>query len=147
MKEAIEVKIIQDAHQLDAAMEIRKKVFQEEQGIDQSLDFDGKDEHSDHFVAYKEKTAIGTGRLRYSFDGRKIAKVERMAVLKEFRGKGVGRQMIEAMHDYLKSKDVSDIKLDAQEGVKGFYEKMGYEQNGEVFVEVGLPHVQMVKQL
>lgn len=79
------IKIIETEKELTDAESIRRQVFQKEQGIAEEIDFDGKDNEADHIIAYFEEKPVGTTRVRYIDDG-KTAKIERTAVLREFRG-------------------------------------------------------------
>ena len=125
------------------AMYVRTKVFQEEQGIDKKLDFDGNDDSSTHILIYDGKNPIGTGRIRKIDD--ETVKIERVAVLSEMRSHGVGKLIMKSINDYLSKTKVMRITLDAQLHAKGFYEGLGYKHEGEIFEEVGIPHVVMVK--
>lgn len=86
------IKIAELPEEFTAIKAIRKSVFQEEQGVDPALEFDGKDEMSDHLIAYLNVEAVGTARIRYLDD--KTAKVERLAVLSTARGKGIGKKIM-----------------------------------------------------
>lgn len=141
----IEIKIIRGKDDIKDAQEVRKQVFQAEQGIGEKLDFDGFDGEADHFVAYSDGSPVGTLRVRYLQE--KTAKLERLAVLKVFRGAGIGRQLLDFVINYLKQKAIYEISLDSQEQAKGFYEKAGFMQRGEVFEEVGISHIKMYKKL
>ena len=139
------IKIVKTDKELTDAKSVRTEVFQKEQGIAAEIDFDGKDNEADHIIAYFDKRPVGTMRIRYIIDGGKVAKIERMAVLREFRGQNIGGRMMEYALDYLKEKGIEKAVLDAQEHAKKFYEKLGFKQEGEVFMEVGIPHVKMFK--
>jgi predicted GNAT family N-acyltransferase len=141
------IKLVSTEKELKDAMEVRKKVFQEEQGIDEKLDFDGQDKDADHMIVYIDNQPIGTARVRYLDEKREKAKVERVAVLKEYRKLGIGKLIMEYLHDHIDEKGVKEIMLESQEHARGFYENLGYKQEGEVFEEVGIPHVKMVKKL
>jgi predicted GNAT family N-acyltransferase len=143
MEENIKIKITENEIELAEALQIRAKVFQEEQLIPKELDFDGKDDRSDHFIAYLDDVAVGTGRLRFAFDKIMIVRVERLAVLSEFRGRGIGKGIMQKMHEYMQEKNVMEVNLQVQQPLKGFYEKLGYAQVGEEFLEFGRPHVEM----
>lgn len=149
MNENIKIKLVEYDSELENAQSVRIKVFQEEQGISKELDFDGRDKESDNIIVYDNDKPIGVARVRYIQEKEKrIAKVERVAVLPEYRGKGIGRKIMEFIHEYLeKNKEIDEIKLEAQEYAKEFYEKIGYEQKGYTFEEVGKPHVEMRKKL
>lgn len=146
LMENIKIKLIKRPEELNDAYKVRKLVFQKEQGIDKRLDFDGKDEALYHIVAYYNDNPIGTTRIQYLNNG-KSAKIERTAVLQNYRGYGVGKQIIKYTIDYLKEKRIEKVILNAQEHAKGFYEKLGFKQEGEIFKEAGLPHVRMHKEL
>jgi len=139
----IEIKIAKIPAEMSEAKEIRRQVFQIEQGIDCKLDFDGKDEETDLIVAYLGNKAVGTARVRYLSDNG--AKLERLAVLKDYRKIGLGRKIMDYVIGYLKGKGIKNITLDAQEHAKNFYEKLGFAQEGEIFKEAGIPHIKMCK--
>lgn len=127
------------------AQTIRKLVFQEEQGVDAALEFDGQDETSDHIVAYLDSQPVGTARIRYLDD--KTAKIERLAVLPIARGKGIGKQMMEVGLDIAAKKNIQEVVIHAQQYIMGLHQKLGFEPEGEIFEEAGIPHVKMRKKL
>jgi predicted GNAT family N-acyltransferase len=124
---------------------IRKVVFQEEQGVEEALEFDGKDEICEHLIAYLNKQAVGTARMRYIDD--KTVKIERLAVLSTARGQGIGKKIMEEALLIIASKDIAEIVIHAQEYVKALYYKLGFAQEGEIFLEAGINHVKMKKKL
>jgi predicted GNAT family N-acyltransferase len=124
---------------------IRSLVFQIEQGVAAELEFDGKDESAEHLLAYWDGQPVGTARIRKLDDH--TAKVERVAVLKAARGFGIGHGlMVEALAS-LKKAHVAEVCIHAQEAVRDFYQRLGFEAEGEIFVEAGIPHVKMKKLL
>ena len=120
---------------------IRRAVFQEEQQVEATLDFDGLDESATQMLAYWQGQPVATARIRYLND--RLAKIERVAVLAEYRGLGIGRQLMEGAIDFLKKQNVPEIKVNAQIQVKNFYEQLGFQQQGEGFYEAGILHVEM----
>jgi predicted GNAT family N-acyltransferase len=124
---------------------VRIQVFQIEQGVDPSLEFDGKDETAEHIIAYLENQPVGTTRIRYL--EQKIAKIERLAVLSMTRGRGIGKQLMEKALEIAAQKNVQEVVVHAQEYVKALYQKLGFEQVGERFEEAGIAHVKMIKTL
>lgn len=124
---------------------IRKAVFQEEQKVEEALEFDGKDEICEHLIAYLDKQAVGTARIRYIDD--KTVKIERLAVLSTARGQGIGKKIMEEALLIIASKDIAEVVINAQEYVKALYYKLGFAQEGEIFIEAGIPHVKMRKKL
>ena len=127
-----------------SALAIRRKVFQEEQGVDPALDLDGKDGEAQHFLSYCNNMAGGTARVRYFTDNHlALARIERVAVLPEFRRHGVGKVTAEYILNFLKLNWVDKADLIAQERVKGFYEKIGFRPIGRPFEKAGILHIAM----
>ncbi|MGF1497520.1 MAG: GNAT family N-acetyltransferase [Elainellaceae cyanobacterium] len=135
------IRIVTYAEALTEIQAIRYAVFQVEQGVDPALEFDGQDETATHLMAYQAGTPIGTTRIRYLSD--RLAKIERVAVLADYRGSGVGRRLMAVAIAHLRDRGIPDIKINAQIQVRNFYERLGFCQRGEVFNEAGIPHVEM----
>ena len=140
----LEVRLIKNKEESEQVFDIRKRVFTEEQGISSELDRDGEDPNSDQVIALLDNQAIGCGRIRH-LDNK--AKFERLAVLKEFRGKGYGQEILNSMVNYSKSLEFSEIYLDAQYHTKDFYKRQGFKIRGEPFQEVGIKHIEMFMDL
>jgi len=135
---------------------IRCQVFQQEQGVAESLEFDGEDEAAVHFLAYWGDRAVGTTRLRYLAgtavtvpahvsppNPETVAKIERVAVLREYRGQCIGQKLMEAAIAYLHQQKITVIKLNAQLSVQKFYERLGFQPQGDIFDEADIPHITM----
>ncbi len=117
---------------------VRRAVFIEEQKVPESIEIDGKDPDCLHVLACDGAgNAIGSARLT------KSGKIGRMAVLPEYRGRGVGTKMLRAIIDCGISKGIADFHLSAQISAVGFYEKMGFEPYGDEFQEAGIKHINM----
>jgi len=133
-----------------ACVEIRRKVFVDGQAVPIEIEFDGLDPDAEHFLAYGEgendesPIALGTARMRI-VDG--AAKAERIAVLEEARGSGLGRALVESIERHARQSGLESVRLDAQVQAAGFYEKLGYLAEGEVFIEAGIDHRRMTKRL
>jgi predicted GNAT family N-acyltransferase len=82
-------RLVADEAELEAALDLRRQVFVEEQGISGQLEFDGLDNQAIHIVAIDGDNVIGTARVRFLDDSQ--ARIERMAVSKPFRRKGIGK--------------------------------------------------------
>lgn len=137
---------IQDyASAMDAIQAVRSQVFQVEQGIDSALDFDGLDPAAVHLLAFWEDQAVGTARIRY-FSSH-TAKVERLAVVPEFRQRGIGKCLMNAILTFLALGDVKTVVLHAQEQTVPFYEHLGFKPVGDRFWEANIPHLKMQKML
>jgi predicted GNAT family N-acyltransferase len=128
-----------DAHQVRAA------VFQVEQGISASSDFDDKDATAEQFVAYDEGRPVGTARYRLLTNDE--AKVERVAVLSDQRGNKTGIALMEAVARAAKQQGLSRLVLNSQVDAAGFYGKLGYKAEGDVFVEEDIDHIKMTLNL
>lgn len=139
------VKEVETPQELSDAQEIRRRVFTEEQGIEQQRDIDGLDQSSDHIIVYHNDVPVGTARIRYK-NGIQ-AKLERIAVIKPYRGQGIGKGIVEASLKLAKTRGALEITLDSQQYAAGFYERLGFQQEGHPFEEVGIPHIAMTKNL
>jgi predicted GNAT family N-acyltransferase len=128
-----------------AALAVRHAVFVEGQGVDESLERDGKDDDAVHFVAYDGGTPVGAARLR-TVDA-ETGKVERVAVRESHRGAGWGRRIMAAVEREATERDCARLVLHAQTPVEGFYRTLGYRTVGDEFEEAGIPHVEMVTEL
>ena len=122
-------------------LKIRKKVFIDEQKISEKIEIDSNEKSSKYIIALINSTAVGTARWRD--DGSKV-KLERFAVLKEYRNKGIGRKLNEFI---LKQVPLTrTIYLNSQESAIGFYENLGFEVSGSSFKEAGIIHKKMIYQ-
>ena len=74
-------------------------------------------------------------------------KMRQLAVRESSQGKGFGREHVSYAESFAKGKGYEEIVLHARETARGFYQKLGYEAEGDSFVEVGLPHLFMRKKL
>ena len=124
---------------------IRTKVFQEEQGVAAELEFDSWDDSVVHLLAYLNGQAIATTRIR-DIDA-STAKIERLAVLPEFRRQGIGKQLMEAALKTIAPSQKSQVVVHAQEYVTPLYQQLGFVVVGDRFSEAGMTHVKMLKQL
>ena len=141
----LEIKEVNYFQEISAIQYIRTKVFQEEQNISHSLEFDGLDETAIHLLAYIDSNPIGTARIRKLTDQK--AKIERLAVIKEFRNQKVGRKLMEAALRILAINNYKIAVVHAQEYIKNLYLQLGFEQVGNTFIEAGIPHVKMIEQI
>ena len=122
---------------------IRIEVFVEEQGVPREEELDDLDKTSFHAIAHINTYPVGTGRL--ILEGDNCGRVGRMAVRKDYRRFGIGGLVLTYLEEIALNKGITQITLDAQEYVKQFYSDHGYKEQGDIFLEVGIPHVTMVK--
>lgn len=139
------LKVVSYSEAASDIQSIRHTVFQIEQGVDPEIEFDGQDDAATHIVAYLETQPIGTTRIRFLQDG--LAKIERVAVLAKYRGRGIGKTLMQEAIAWLRTKQVPEVKINAQTHAKAFYEKLGFQQRGDEFDEAGIPHIEMRKSL
>lgn len=128
-----------------AALDVRRRVFIEEQGVPEPRELDGKDDDATHLLAV-DGEAVGTARLR-GYEGG-AAKLERVAVLPERREEGWGTRLVAAAEREAREAGYERVVLDAQEQVVDFYEALGYAvESDEPFEDAGIPHLRMAKEL
>jgi predicted GNAT family N-acyltransferase/diadenosine tetraphosphate (Ap4A) HIT family hydrolase len=124
---------------------VRQAVFVEEQGVAAEDEWDELDSVCRHLLIANAQNPLATGRLRSLGDGR--ARIGRMAVLREWRGKGLGRIALEALVEEARRLQFKEIILHAQTHALGFYAQRGFEIRGPAFDECGMPHREMTLQL
>jgi predicted GNAT family N-acyltransferase len=120
-------------------MRVRYAVFVEEQGVPEELEQDEKDPHCRHALFLMDGEPIGTGRLEG--DGH----IGRIAVLRPYRRKGVGRRILSFLETKAKENGLPRVYLGAQLQAVGFYEKLGYRCYGAKFMDAGIAHRHMEK--
>lgn len=121
---------------------IREAVFMREQGVTAELEWDGLDDACHHALALSSQgDAIGCSRI--TPDGH----IGRVAVLPEWRNKKVGSALLEALLDYARSQQIARVEAAAQVEAMPFYQRFGFEAEGEVFMDAGMPHRKMTLSL
>jgi len=138
-------KLVTSDRELKAAFEVRLQVFVEEQGISEELELDDLDQEALHMVVKDGERVIGTARVLFLTANQ--AKIERMAILKPFRRRGIGRGIISFLNEELRNKQVEQVVLHAQYAVVAFYKSCGFEESGLPFQEAGIKHIKMERQL
>jgi len=130
--------------EVDAALELRERVFVGEQGVSVEADRDGLDPQALHVVAVEDERVVGTCRLLFA-DG--VARLGRMAVEPELRGRGTGAELLDAAERLALARGAHTVRLHAQTGALSLYERAGYEPRGERFMEEGIEHLTMEKRI
>ncbi|MFB6232744.1 MAG: GNAT family N-acetyltransferase [Haloarculaceae archaeon] len=129
------------------AFAVRRAVFVDEQDVPEEIEMDDADDRATHFVVYDTARGEPVGAARLRVPEEATGKAERVAILKPYRGEGLGARLMERVEATARERGCSRLKLDAQTHVEGFYERLGYETVSDVFVEAGIPHVRMVTDL
>ncbi|WP_242272638.1 GNAT family N-acetyltransferase [Bacillus cereus group sp. BfR-BA-01310] len=143
----MESKLITEFIDLETAFHIRREVFVKEQGVPLEDEFDTFDrigEECKHILVYYNELPVGTGRIRF-VDG--IGKLERICILKDYRKYGLGKVIIQSLEEIARNKEANKVKLHGQTHAEGFYKKLGYQTSSDVFMEDGIPHILMTKEL
>jgi predicted GNAT family N-acyltransferase len=117
---------------------IRRQVFMKEQFCPEEEEFDGLDAQAIHFLAKdKDGNVVGCCRI---VNGNKL---ERMAVVENYRGKGVGKLLMESSLNSMRNKKETSVKIHAQTHALQFYQSFGFVSYGDIFMEAGIPHSKM----
>jgi predicted GNAT family N-acyltransferase len=138
MSPAFAIRILSWPEALPLARPVREKVFIEEQQVPLELEWDEWDGRCDHAVASDAGGhPIGTARLDPG------GKLGRMAVLREWRGRGVGTALLGALLGRARERSLARVTLHAQTHAAGFYRRFGFSERGGEFLEAGIPHLEM----
>ena len=136
------IRLLSWTEALPHARPVREQVFILEQGVPREIEWDDLDAASDHALALdRDGNAIGTGRLLA--EGR----IGRMAVLKSWRGQGVGAALLSRLVEQARAKGMRRITLHAQTHAAGFYRRYGFTACGEEYLEAQIPHFEMFRDL
>ncbi len=151
------------AEDMPAVFALRHEVFVLGQGVPAELERDELDASADHVVALDADTTdgtqrlVGTGRLvdgRIDEKGRlepgsagTVGTVGRMAVCAQARGTGAGRALLAALTQRAGARGLPAVELHAQVHARAFYERAGFEPFGEVYLEAGIEHLGMRREL
>ena len=139
------VKLVETETELEAAIDIRFRVFVAEQHVPPEEELDEEDASATHVIALQHGSTVGTGRLLARDPA--IAVIGRMAVDQSWRRRGVGGLILDFLEEEARAQGLRRSVLHAQEYVKSFYAAHGYLEHGEPFDEVNIPHIEMRKEL
>lgn len=142
----MEVRAVRNGKEWYQVKDIRTRVFIEEQNCPPKLEWDQFDRSSRHLIGLVGGKPAATARWRTVWhEGFPVAKLERFAVLPEYRGRGLGRQLVEDVIEDARLAGKDDCLIHAQAHLEDFYRSLGFETIGEPFEEAGIPHVEMVR--
>jgi predicted GNAT family N-acyltransferase len=141
----ITVRPARDEAEVRAAMELRTRVFVDEQGVDPAEELDALDDDAVQLVGVDDSGVIATCRLRDLGSGE--WKLERMAVESRLRRLGVGARLLEGAEREVRERGAREMVMHAQRRAEPFYAAHGYTAEGDVFIEAEIEHVRMRKAL
>lgn len=127
------------------ALSIREEVFIAEQGVPRQREIDQDEGNTIHFVLYDD-TDKPQATVRLLAAENKM-KVQRMAVLKPARKSGYGRILMSKAEDYARKHHFTQLVLGAQMTARDFYQRLGYHSQGDIFIDAGMEHILMVKDI
>lgn len=139
----IQIKSWQEAQK--DAFKVRREVFIQEQGVPDDLEIDEFDPLALHALAYLDNACIGTARLHLK--NGETGQIGRMAILAPFRNQGFGRQILKVLIETAQRKHCRYLSLHAQVSAIPFYQKLGFQAEGPVYDEAGIPHRNMMMVL
>jgi predicted GNAT family N-acyltransferase len=132
------------------ALQIRRRVFVEEQHVPEALEVDGMDPVCRHVLAFERGSAsplgagaVGTARLRPILATPGAVKVERVAVLPEWRGRGAGSLVMDTVESLAEALGFMQLVVSAQAPVIPWYRRRGYGPVGDRYREAGIEHQRM----
>ena len=135
MREGFTVRPADWERDREAIRQVRQTVFVVEQSVPPTLEWDGLDAACRHVLAETpNRDVIGTGRLQSS------GKIGRMAVLRPWRGIGVGSAILRRLLETAKEAGFDEVYLHAQSRAIPFYARFGFETDGAEFMEADIPH-------
>lgn len=131
--------------ELTACFDVRRQVFVGEQSVPPELEIDGKDPECLQWKLSVDDAIVATARARWVAPDR--VKVERVAVLRPYRGRGLGHRLMTEVESELARRGAHWATLASQRSAEPFYAARGYEAEGSPFMEAGIEHVFMTKRL
>ncbi len=138
--------VVESSSEFNDAFSIRDIVFIKEQNVPKEIEMDEHDDKAIHFIVYHTNNPIATARIRpYTHDN--TVKVERVAVLKDYRQKGIGKELMKFIENESAKIGYTNLILNAQRHAEPFYGKLGYYIISEPFYEAGIEHVTMEKKI
>ncbi len=136
---------LQETRDIATCQHLRRVVFIQEQGVSVEDEVDGRDEEARHLLAMLNGTPVGTARLLTEGS---TGKIGRVCVRPQALGQRVGQALIRAAVDTFRATPgVTKVKLGAQTHALGFYAALGFHEVGEVYIDAGIPHRDMVLTL
>ncbi|MGC1182819.1 GNAT family N-acetyltransferase [Legionella sp.] len=135
------IKKVFSAKEIQQCMDIRNQIFVKGQNVPISEEVDGNDEDSEHYLLLIDEQPAGVARVRFMGN---FAKIERLAILDKYQGKGFGKKLMQKiLLDLLNNEVVTVAKLSSQTHAIPFYEKLGFVVCSEEYMDANIPHKEM----
>lgn len=136
-------KVVTSQEDLIKVFIVRGIVFVEEQGVSYNIEHDEHDLSATHILGEMDDEPFAAGRIRALGE---YAKLERVAIRKSHRGKGLGHKLTDFMISVAKEQGFQKVKVHAQSYLTDFYRKHGFEIVGDMFKEAGIDHYLMIRE-
>lgn len=140
-KSMLNIKKVVTDEEIQRCLDIRFKVFVEGQNVPIEEEIDGKDDQSEHYLLFSDTTPAAVARVRHLEN---YAKIERVAVLEDYQGRGLGREIMKfILSDLRQDSNLKKAKLSSQTHAIPFYEKLGFLVCSDEYLDAGIPHKDM----
>lgn len=137
----VDIRVVTSKEDIALCLELRRVVFIEEQQVPEHEEVDGDDVRCTHILARNNGKALGAARFQY-IDHK--AKIQRVCVIKEARGTGLGSELMRSILDVIKADGkVQTAVLGSQTHALAFYEKLGFVAFGDEYLDAGILHRDM----
>ncbi|MDA8761042.1 GNAT family N-acetyltransferase [Amylibacter sp.] len=137
----IDIKFTQNDREMLSCLSLRRTVFIEEQNVPENEEVDGDDPNCDHILLTISDDPVGAARLKY-YDN--FVKVQRVCVLKNYRGQGIGSNIINFIIKHIEKNDIcNSVRLGSQIHALEFYKGLGFVEFGEEYLDAGILHKDM----
>ena len=137
----LDIRFTQNNKDMLSCLNLRRTVFIEEQNVPKNEEVDGDDPDCDHILLTVSDIPVGAARLKYYND---FIKVQRVCVLKNYRGQGIGSKIINFIIRHVEKNDIrSSIRLGSQIHALEFYKRLGFIEFGEEYLDAGILHKDM----
>jgi len=142
---ALVIRFTQNNKDMLSCLNLRRTVFIEEQNVPKNEEVDGDDPDCDHILLTVSDIPVGAARLKYYND---FIKVQRVCVLKNYRGQGIGSKIINFIIRHVEKNDIrSSVRLGSQIHALEFYKRLGFIEFGEEYLDAGILHKDMEFQI
>lgn len=139
----VSFQIVRTTEEFMAAMVVRGIVFCEEQNCPWEIEKDAEDGEAVHVLGLCGTEPAAAARFRF-VPG--YAKLERICIRKQWRKTGAGKALVTFLIDAAKKRGATAFKMHAQAHLEGFYAGLGFQGEGEIFDEAGIPHRLMIRK-